>query len=356
MKRVAALDLARGLAGLGMIQAHAYDAYVDAPHRASLAFAVTRFVALLPLPLFMVLAGMGVALRVQRGHERDEDPRRVRRELVRRGLTVVLAGYGLSAVYGLMDGASSPAVFLRFDVLHVIGASIVALGLALPGRRRPVPAAAAIGLCFLAPSPFLQQLAQTASETGGGAPDGAWRLLLVPFVDVPPYTQMPLFPLASWCGLGAACTPALLRHPARVGGAALLVATGAYVGMHAWLEVPGVTLTRAHPVVWLNAADLGARALVVVALALVCAPRLPQGTRAWSGMLALGTGSLRVYALHLPFAYGALGRAVRAAPDMSVGAATPWVLGLMALTYALLRATDHVQDRWRAWRYTPEAP
>ena len=47
MKRVAALDLARGFAGLAMIQAHAYDAYVDAPYRGGFAFAATRFVALL---------------------------------------------------------------------------------------------------------------------------------------------------------------------------------------------------------------------------------------------------------------------------------------------------------------------
>jgi uncharacterized membrane protein len=74
MKRLGGLDLARGLACLGMIEAHAYDAYVDAPHRVTAAFALTRFIALLPLPLFLTLAGMGVALRVQRGLERGRRP------------------------------------------------------------------------------------------------------------------------------------------------------------------------------------------------------------------------------------------------------------------------------------------
>jgi uncharacterized membrane protein len=337
-----------------MIQTHAYDAYVDAPHRGGLAFAATRFVALLPLPLFMVLAGMGVALRVERGRERDEAPSRVRRELVRRGLLVVASGYVLSAVYGLMDGAAWPADFLRFDVLHVIGASVIVLGLVLPGRKHPVAAAVALSLLFLLPCPLLQQLAQAGPAAAGS--DSAWRPLLVPFVDVSPYTQMPLFPLASWCGLGAACTPLMLRRPARMGAVSLLIAACAYTGMQAWLGVEGVSLTRAHPVVWLNAVDLGARALVVVAVAVLVTPRLPQGAPALGVLLALGTGSLRVYALHLPFAYGVLGRPLRAVPDMSVGAATPWVLGLMALSYALLRITDHLQDRWRAWRYTPEAP
>jgi hypothetical protein len=44
---------------------------------------------------------------------------------------------------------------------------------------------------------------------------------------------------------------------------------------------------------------------------------------------------------------------VRALSDTSVAAATPGWLGLMGLTYALVRASDWLRDRWRAWRYTP---
>ena len=73
-------------------------------------------------------------------------------------------------------------------------------------------------------------------------------------------------------------------------------------------------------------------------------------------LLTLGTTSLRVYAFHLPFAYGALGEPVRALSDTSVAAATPAVLGLIALTYALVRASDGLRDRFRAWRYTRSVP
>ena len=83
--------------------------------------------------------------------------------------------------------------------------------------------------------------------------------------------------------------------------------------------------------------------------------RRHAGGLAAGALLALGRGSLRVYALHLPFAYGRLGLRVRAVPDMSVLSATPWVLGLMLLTYGLLRGSDTLRDRWRAWRYTRPA-
>ena len=216
MKRLGGLDLARGLACLGMIEAHAYDAYVDAPDRVTAAFALTRFIALLPLPLFLTLAGMGVALRVQRGLARGEAPHDVRRELVWRGFRVVLAGFALNVIYGLMDGARELGSYLRFDVLHVIGASSMLLGLVLPGRVRPQRTALVVALLVLLPSPWLN----------GAAADleSPLRFALVPFVDVPPFTVMPLFPLAVWCALGAAITPVCVRWPGRVALVALGVA------------------------------------------------------------------------------------------------------------------------------------
>jgi uncharacterized membrane protein len=348
MKRLGGLDLARGLACLGMIEAHAYDAYVDAPHRATVAFALTRFIALLPLPLFLTLAGMGVALRVQRGIERGEAPRDVRRELLWRGFRVVLAGYALNVIYGLMDGARALGSYLRFDVLHVIGASSMLLGLLLPGRARPQRTALAVAVLMLLPSPWLNAAAADL--------ESPLRFALVPFVDIAPFTVMPLFPLAAWCALGAALTPVCVRWPGRVALVALGVAVISNSGMEAWLRAAGVPLSRTHPAVWLNALDLGARALVVIGVALVAYPRLATTRFALPILLTLGTTSLRVYAFHLPFAYGALGKPLRALSDTSVAAATPWVAGLMGLTYALVRASDWLRDRWRAWRYTPAVP
>jgi uncharacterized membrane protein len=169
----------------------------------------------LPLPLFLTLAGMGVALRVQRGRERGEAPATCARAAVARR-RVVLAGYALNVIYGLMDGARELGSYLRFDVLHVIGASSMLLGLLLPGRARPQRAALAVALLMLLPSPWLNAAAADL--------ESPLRFALVPFVDIAPFTVMPLFPLAAWCALGAALTPVCVRWPGRVALVALGVA------------------------------------------------------------------------------------------------------------------------------------
>lgn len=351
MKRLGGLDLARGVACVGMIEAHAFDAYVDASHRATLGFAATRFIALLPLPLFLMLAGMGVALRIARARERGEPPRDVQRELVRRGAQVLASGYALNVAYGLMDGARELSSYLRFDVLHVIGASLMLVGWWLPARVKPQRAAAWVAVAVLLPSPWLNALAAEL--------ESPLRFALVPFVDIAPFTVMPLVPLCAWCALGVAVTPWCVRWPGRAALVALAIAMAASMGMNAWIDASGTPLTRMHPAVWLNAIDLAGRAVAVIGLSLVVYPRVARTRLLVPALLVLGTGSLRVYALHLPFAYGALGRPLRGVPDMSVAEATPWVLGLVALTLALVWGSTKLEERWRAWRqrpYTPAVP
>ncbi len=353
MKRLVGLDFARGLACVFMIQTHAFDAYVDAPYRASPAFSATRFLALLPLPLFLVLAGMGVSMRLQRARSqpREGDAERereasLRRELVRRGAGVLAMGYALNILYGLMDGAQGLTTWLRADVLQAIGLSIVVLGLVLPARPR---SGVLLALFFLLPSPWLNE---AAGALGGGAAGGgvtrspAWvalEVLLAPFVDVAPYTQMPLFPLGFWAALGLLTLRPLREHPLRLGLVALLVAGLSFSGME-YLISRGVPLSRRHPIVWLNAFDLGARALVVIAFSTHLAHRVDV-ERAWARpLVTLGQGSLFVYALHLPFAYGALGSTLRAR-ELTTAQALPYVTGLILLTYLALVAKNRITAR-----------
>jgi hypothetical protein len=126
--------------------------------------------------------------------------------------------------------------------------------------------------------------------------------------------------------------------------------------MNAWLATTGVALSRAHPVVWLNALDLGARAFVVVGGSLALYPHLATTRLAVPMLVSLGTASLRVYVFHLLFVYGALGKPLRALSTMSVATATPWVIGVLALTVAFVRASDWLRDRRRAWGYTARTP
>src|SRR5262249_28587525 len=117
-------DFARGLAVIGMVQAHAYGAWVRAPERTGLAFRITRFVATLPLPAFLLLAGVGLSMRVENAGRRGEHASKVRLELVRRGFWIVPAGYAVSLVGFLIDGGDFVPTVFRADVLHAIGLSL----------------------------------------------------------------------------------------------------------------------------------------------------------------------------------------------------------------------------------------
>ena len=355
--RIEGVDVARALAGLIMIQGHAYDGWVEAGARGSVAYGVTRLLGTFPLPSFLVLAGASIALRVDAGARRGESAAALKRQIAWRGMQVVGYGYLVSIAFALMDGHRGLGTLLRADVLHVIGLSIVAVALvgiaagkgkATPDPRRLALVAGLVGVVVLAVSPWVN--AWTAATAAGPA-----RYLVALFGDVPGVTLMPLFPLLTWVCLGVVAGHVLVTVRQRTrdvspGGAptwfflatAGVGATGAVLGSFGtdWMVAAlDGELSRAHPAVWLNAIDLAGRALVVLAAGGLLASRLP----AWSRppLLRLGRGSLVAYVFHIPFCYGALGVFWRG--KLSMAEATLWVLALMAASTLAVFARDRLR-------------
>lgn len=349
--RIEGVDVARGVASLIMIQGHAYDGWVAPAHKDSAAYLFTRLLGSLPLPAFLVLAGAAIVLRVDAARRRGEAAEAVRRGVLRRGLGVLAWGYGTNAAYALMDGWDGPATFLRADVLHVIGLSIVALAFfGIRGARAPslqplVGAAAGLAVVPTLLCPWLSPL--------GAAVDGPARYPAALFVDVPGVTRMPFVPLSAWLGVGALAAVAMLRARARAPGpksgagapdrfllglaagglgAAVLGSRGAAL----LVEALGGTLSRAHPAVWLNVVDLAGRGLFVLGVAAFASTRLPEAAR--RVLVRLGRGSLVAYVFHIPFCYGALGAPLRGRLDMVT--ATGFVLLLMTVSWLAVFARD----------------
>jgi uncharacterized membrane protein len=360
--RIEGVDIARGLAVVLMIQAHAYDAWVAPQHKTSAAYLLTRALATLPLPTFLALSGAGVALRVEAGRRAGETAAQVRRDALRRAIEVVATGYAANALYASIDGFTGLETFLRVDVLQAIGLSLAALVLlGVRGSERPEPRALAIAASALAVAPAL--LCPWLSSLGGYA-RGPARFVVALFVDVPSLTSMPLVPLVSWAGLGALSTLALLRvsgpassrSPSRAdassrflwsqGAVSLLVALAASLATAPLVALLGGTLTRAHPAIWLNLIDLGARALALLSFASLASNRLPSLAR--SLLLRLGRGSMFAYVFHIPFCYGLLGRALRGGLDLAT--ATAGVLALVALTALAVFVRDLARTRLPALR------
>lgn len=351
-RRIEGIDVARGVASLIMIQGHAYDGWVAPAHKESAAYLFTRLLGSLPLPAFLVLAGAAIVLRVDAARRKGESADVVRRAVMRRGLGVVLWGYAANAAYALMDGWDGVETFLRADVLHVIGLSIVAFaflgirGASAPERAPLLRAALALALVPTVICPWVSDLPI----------EGPARFVLGLLVDVPGVTLMPFVPLASWLAVGALTCLAMLRArarssepPSRAGAPTRALLVIAAVGLAAawtgaWatgamVEALGGTLSRAHPAVWANAVDLAGRGVFVLAVAALGSLVLPARARA--ALIRLGRGSLVAYVFHIPFCYGRLGAPVRGRLDMVT--ATGLVLALMVVSWLAVWARDRMR-------------
>lgn len=359
--RNTAIDFARGVAVLLMVQTHAYDGWVTVGARATLSFRLTRFLGVLPLPLFLVLAGVGVALRTTSGLARGEPPNAIRRDLFQRGAKVVLAGFVVSLLLGLIDGARDPATYLRIDVLHAIGLSIILASVALVREpsgettdgRVDARHAATLTRRSIALGVALTVATVPATLLGRGA-TGPLRVLLAPWVEVPGITRMPVIPLAVWLCAGVVFATTWLRRDRsasehfRVFAIASLISAVAWCAMTITHEAIGGPLDRAHPAVVFNLVDLGARALAVVTLTLATFMCFPVIARRVAPVLALGRHSLLAYAVHLPFAYGAIPR--RIARSLPMPEATGFLLLLAAGTYFVVVVVDRVERARAAQR------
>lgn len=343
------LDLARGLAVLLMIQTHAFHGWVQSSLQADAVFRATRWLGAFPLPAFLLLAGVAVALRVQRSLHVGEPARQVRGELLRRGVSVVGAAYAVNLGWGAIDGARSMAAFLRADVLHAIGLSLCGVALLVSAQpdgrvcvRRFSQRATACALLITVVSPWLTRWTRDMT--------GSWRFLIAPFSEVRELTRMPLFPLGAWCALGVVVGLWLMaagdardrsRREARIGAAGVLcVLLGAWM-THVFTAALHEPLSRASVALWPNVIEGAGRGLCVLALGAWLTRWFARGAQAV--LAGFGASSLVIYAVHVPLCYGRLAGPLRGALTMTQ--ALPWVLLLMLGSYGLVLARARLRSR-----------
>lgn len=339
--RQVGIDLARGLAVLLMIQTHAYDAWVSAPGKVSFGYRLSRMVSNIPAPLFLLLAGVGLALGAQAAARRapQKPASAIRAALARRGLEVVGYGYLVSLIYAVIDWQFSLPLLLRADILHCIGLSLLLCTAVMALRagaawRAALIVALSLGGCLFLGS-HLPSLPTFAKPLVG---------LLV---DVPGFTRFPLLPLCGFGALGVAFGPmsSVPRRPlVYLGWAALATGLALVFGelTAQTLRLLGGKLSRSHPAVIWNFFDGTCRALAVLWLGQALGNWAQATGLAVRVLVRLGRGSLLAYAFHIPFCYGRLGSPW--AGKLTMAEATPLVLALMALTFAAV----YVRDRLRS--------
>lgn len=361
--RVLGVDVARGIASVLMVQGHCFDAWASERAREAPVFALeSGFLQTLALPAFLVMAGASLALRVEAAIARGERAAAVRAAVLRRGVSIVAVGYALNALSAIVDGAEGWQTWARADVLHVIGLSLSALGLAIGGKERIDAArleraAWALAIVPVAICPWVSRAAR-GIEGWPGALAGL-------FVDVPGVTRMPWVPLVSWAALGLLVARAMIARNAEaksVAGAppafvrALLAGSIAIAAIGTWAQgtivgALGGALDRAHVAVIANAVQLGARGVMVLALGAGLAPLLGRariGERARAWLMVLGQGSLWAYAFHVPLCYGRFAEVTGLRAALSLPACALAAAVLVAASWLAAAAKRALDRRRRA--------
>jgi uncharacterized membrane protein len=117
------------MACLLMFQTHCYDAWLDDAGRQTEFFHWTRLGGSLPAPIFLFLAGVGVALACDRAIQKGQSAQQSSRAAMRRGGQIFILALLFRLQEFLLGWPNSPWTdLLRVDVLNIIGLSLVLLG------------------------------------------------------------------------------------------------------------------------------------------------------------------------------------------------------------------------------------
>ena len=302
------IDWMRGLACLTMFQTHCYDSWLAPTARNTEFFLYSQLVGTLPAPLFLFLAGVSLALVIDRLGSKGLRGAEIARTTARRGLEV----FGLGLLFRVQEFALGyPSVpwsdLGRVDILNTIGLSLVlASGIAFArGWVRQAGVAAAVALLIALATPPLWTTWKPgflpwwlATYINGGHTD----------FDPKPWLFC-LFPWAAFTFVGAAAGLVLMRG-LRAGrqavAAGLLGGAGVVLGALAlWLDSLPVQLYAVYDF-WHTSPNffLLRVGVLLVILALGYGWCALKPGKLFSPLTQLGKTSLLVYWVHVPFVYG----------------------------------------------------
>jgi uncharacterized membrane protein len=339
------IDWARALAIIVMIEAHTIDAWTRWPDKTGRPYAYATVLGGFAAPLFLWLAGIGVAFSaaglLRRAHSRGE----VVEVVARRGLEIFI----LAFLFRLQAFVVSPGSYLvslfRVDILNVMGPAVVAAGLVWGmTRRRPLQVAAYSGLAvtFAMLTPLVR-----ASEGVDWLP--LWLQWYVrPAGD---YTTFTLFPWAGFVFAGAACGVVLAgardERTEQVAHAALAIVGAAVTAVG--------FITAARPSIYVQSSFWSSSptyfairaGVLMMGLALLKAavPALEARGLRWRAIDRLGRSSLFVYWIHVELVYGYATWPIRQRLPLW-GSGLAFIL-FTVLMYQAVRLRDRLVQAWR---------
>jgi len=345
--RFAYIDALRGVAVLLMIEAHVFDAWTRPAARASAGFRDATILGGFAAPLFLWLAGVGVALSAERAAARSGSRATAVDAVCRRGLQIFLLAFLFRLQAFIVSPGSHPITLFRVDILNIMGPAIVVAGaiwglFESPAILTVVYAAAALAVGMLTP------VMRTAAFVDRLPIWMTWYIR-----PAGEYTTFTAFPWTGFLLAGAACgvllgaarrrgQEARLLSALGLGGLAL-VALGFYTASlptiyrqsSFWTSSPTYFAVRAGILLIVMP---GAYALI----GSTSPDRFPRLQR-------FGRSSLFVYWIHVELVYGYASWGIHR--RLPLWGTTAAYLVFCVLMYGAVLLRDHLADVWRNREY-----
>lgn len=325
--RLAWIDVLRGLAVIGMIQTHVWNAFLHTSYDSMSWRQEWHFLSGLLAPAFLWIAGYMQGRSIRKAH-REGRPVITMSRLKRLGVIVLLA-YGLHVPWNFWPtgdfSRESWRIFLQVDILHCMTVSLTLLLLMGRASARWFDLLTSLGIgiaVFGAP-------ATQHWQTG--------YLFLDVFINHETGSLFPLFPWFGFCAAGCLASRWEVSWKTYLTVSLILIALGMWLTPHGYLQ-PSFFFKR-----------LGWLGLGVTAIGLISPLFAPR----W--LQLAGRESLLIYVVHLLLIYSIL---IDGVPlDHWIGhtqslAATAMIFFAILIACMLLAWGNE----WRKQRAKPRAP
>ena len=344
--RIDAIDWLRGLAVVLMIETHLFGYWTSPAARATTLYLETRWPGGLPFRMFLLLAGVSMAIKFESQLARGAERSAMVRGAVKRGFEVLVLAYLFRLQEYVLSLFWNWRDLLRVDILNTIGASMMlAAPLCAPRRGRPQYAVTlAAAAAIIAVGPII----------GPGNHLPAWlpRHLAAYIAGHDQMAAFPLIPPMAWTLVGIAIGHWLVRNSGDQRRMARAFVICGAVGL---AMVAAVKLQRRlDPYLIRYTSDLAQQMgpdTFIYRLGWIGVLALPAYlmTRLWppprfSMMRVFGQTSLLVYWVHVELVYGLTLK--HFANRLSMAEAT---VAYVLMTAAMLGLAVLQLKYWRGW-------
>jgi len=332
------LDVLRGVTVLIMIEAHVIDAWTRAADRHTRAFGNSLILGGFAAPLFLFLAGLGVAMSAGSKARRLGDDRGAAIAVRRRGLQI----FGIAFLFRFQSfvlNFAPPWTLLKVDILNIMGPTMVAAVMIWALFRRSAARIAAFVIATLAlvlVTPAIRHL-----DVLAGLPDALEGYLR----PIPGLTNFAFFPWAAFLTAGAAV--GVLLDAARTVEADrrlnLALLTGGTILSLASYQASFLPPLDPRSSFWTTSLSFFGLRLGFITAAVGVAWLWEQRASAgrWSPLQVLGRSSLFIYFIHVEMVYGWISNPLHGAFSLAGAWAALGVFSLLMLGAAVFK------DKWK---------